>query len=253
MRSIEIVRLALLAVSAALLTMQPGPVQAAGFMEPNAEYSADQYSGVRGKTIKSKIYHAPKKQRMDMEEGGRSQHTITRMDKKVFWIVMPEKKMYMERSLDVKSPEQGRDIKECDVTRKNSGKEMVNGVSTAKSFVEMKCPDGAGFSGDIWESKEGIIVKMDIVDKKEGKDHLTVELKNLKIGKLDPGIFEVPGDYRKTTMPSVSMPGMGRMTEPNDVSESPRNEQSEQPDQKEQGTYEKGIDAIKKFKGLFGR
>lgn len=35
------------------------------------------------------------------------------------------------------------------------------------------------------------------------KDAVRMELKNLKIGKQDPGLFEIPAGYRKMEVPSM--------------------------------------------------
>jgi hypothetical protein len=259
MKSMHMKWMALIAATLLSPAVFAGQGMAAGFQEPKVEYSADQYIATGDKILKSKVYYAPKKQRMDVEETGGEQYIITRLDRKVFWIVMPEQKMYMERGLtgDAKTPgEQARDLRECNLTRKGSGKETVNGVSATRSAIEMSCPDGANFSGDIWESKDGILVKMDVTarDGSTAKASIKTELKNLKIGKQDPKLFEVPSGYRQMSMPIGISPGMGAIPEVKEISESPETEkQPEDVPRKEQGTVEKGADAIKKLKGIFGR
>src|SRR4030067_275861 len=136
--------------------------------------------------------------------------TICRADKKVSWVVMPQEKMYLEMSLEegrAKGPgARNLDISDCSVTQKPSGKEVVNGVDATRSHVDMSCPAGAKYAGTVWRSKEGLMVKMDATEK-DGtgtKGRIRMELKNLKVGKLAPGIFEVPSGYRL-----MKMPGMG--------------------------------------------
>ncbi|MBI5576380.1 MAG: hypothetical protein HY896_08450 [Deltaproteobacteria bacterium] len=247
-----------------LLAAQAGPGRAAGFTEPKAEYSADQYISGDGKTMKSKVYHAPKKERMDIEEGGEKQYIITRLDRKVVWIVMPGQNMYMERNIEEgKNPagDHARDIRECSIDRKAAGNETVNGVSASRSRVRMSCPDGVRYTGDIWESKDGIMVKMDAVaeDGEKGKTNLKIELKNLKIRKLDPGLFEVPAGFRQMKMPFGAMPGAGGGMDMRTPAEAPEAassgpSESNRPEpapEKEKGAVEKGTDAVKKLKGLF--
>ncbi|MBI5420654.1 MAG: DUF4412 domain-containing protein [Deltaproteobacteria bacterium] len=264
--------------------------RAAGFAEPKVEYSADQYMGVEDKVIKSKVYHAPGKERMDMDLGEAKQYVITRRDKKLSWIVMPDQKMYIEMSLEEgkKGPErQARAINECSVTQKAAGKETVNGVSTTRGDIDMSCPDGTRFSGSMWTTKEGILVKLDAAAKEGSgkKGRLTIELKNLKIGKLDPKVFQVPAGYRQMKTPGGMIPGLGgidgkemmrgpgpgptpRPAAPSDTGRSytsqprdtgrsytaePRATQPEAAPQKEKGTIDKVLDPVKKLKGLFGR
>jgi outer membrane lipoprotein-sorting protein len=169
-----------------------GAVRAAGLAEPKVEYPADQVAGSGDLTLKSKVYHAPGKQRMDMEEGEGKQIIIMRADRKLFWIVMPEQRMYMEKSLEEGKKER-RDLTDCAFTQKAAGKESVNRVDAAKSEIEVSCPDTSEYSGTMWTSKEDIMVKMDAVAKGKGsKGRFRTELKNLKIGKQDPNLFEVP-------------------------------------------------------------
>jgi outer membrane lipoprotein-sorting protein len=199
------VSLVLFAVIAAFA----GTAAAAGFAEPKVEYTADSYITANdGRQVMFKIHQAPGKQRMDFEEGGK-QSIILRPDKKVSWILMPEEKMYLEMSLEegtAKSSAGSRDIKECKVTAKPSGKETVNGVETTRSNVEMTCPDGFSYTGKMWVSKDGILVKMDATgkDKSGTKANIKTELKNLKVGKLAAGTFDIPSGHKR-----MKIPGMG--------------------------------------------
>ena len=69
----------------------------------------------------------------------------------------------------------------------------------------MTCPDNVKYDGTIWVTKEGIMVKMDAVTVVEGNQaHVKIDLKNLKIGTQDPGLFEIPAGYQKFDMGSLS-------------------------------------------------
>ena len=61
------------------------------------DFSADVISTTQGQSFKGKIYVSDEKVRMDT--AGTS--TITRMDKKVAWILMPSQNMYMEQPLSL--------------------------------------------------------------------------------------------------------------------------------------------------------
>lgn len=239
-----------------------GTARAAGLAEPKAEYSADQFMGSGDKTIKSRVYHAPGKQRMDMEEGGGRQIFITRADRKLFWIVMPDQKMYMERSLEEGKKER-RDLTDCSFAQKAAGKETVNGIDAAKSEIEVSCPDKSEYGGTMWTSKEGIMVKMDAVAKGKGsKGRFRMELKNLKIGKQDPKLFEVPSGYQLMKMPMGIVPG-GRpvaggpeesgqdVNDRDSEKDLPEHSRPKEPP-KEKGSVEKAVEPMKKIKNLFG-
>jgi outer membrane lipoprotein-sorting protein len=262
MRSQTILRIASFAAVVAFSVASAGTVRAAGLADPKVEYSADQVAGSEGGTVKSRVFHAPGKQRMDMEEGGGKQFIITRADRKLLWIVMPEQKMYMEKSLEEGKKER-RDLTDCSFTQKAAGKDTVNGIDAAKSEIEVSCPDKSEYSGTMWTSKEGIMVKMDAVAKGKGsKGRFRMELKNLKIGKQDPKLFEVPTGYERIRMPMGVVPGGRSVTvEPadsgQDVSGQPAEKElpeaslpKEPP--KEKGTVGKAVEPMKKIKNLFG-
>jgi len=262
MHSKTILKITGFAAALVLSVASAGTVRAAGLAEPKVEYTADQVTGAENQTVKSKVYHAPGKQRMDMEEGGGKQFIITRADRKLFWIVMPEQKMYMEKSLEEGKKER-RDLTDCSFTQKAAGKETINGVDTAKSEIEVSCPDKSEYSGAMWTSKEGIMVKMDAVAKGKGSNgRFRMELKNLKIGKQDPKLFEVPPGYQRFKMPMGIAPrGRSVTVEPadsgQDVGGQPAEKEQQEPSRpkeppKEKGTVEKAVEPMKKIKNLFG-
>lgn len=169
--------------------------------EPKVDYSADSTMEVEEMTMKSRIYYTPGKQRMEMG-GAEGSVTIIRRDKKVMWNLMGD--MYMEMPLD-----QSQDPQDMDVQMTTVGEETVNGIKTTKSKVIATKKDGSKFGGFFWTTKDHITVKMDLLSK-EGNEkmRITQELTNLKIGKHDPKLFEIPPGYTKNDMGAM-MGGMG--------------------------------------------
>jgi outer membrane lipoprotein-sorting protein len=262
MCSKTILKMAGFAAALVISVASAGAVRAAGLAEPKVEYTADQVAGAENQTVKSKVYHAPGKQRMDMEEGGGKQFIIMRADRKLFWIVMPEMNMYMETSLE-KGKKDRRDLTDCSFSQKAAGKETINGIDATKSEIEVSCPDKSEYSGAMWTSKEGIMVKMDAAAKGKGSNgRFRMELKNLKIGKQDPQLFEVPPGYQLIKMPMGIAPGDRSVTvEPadsgQDVGGQPAEKVQPEPSRpkeppKEKGTAEKAMEPMKKIKNLFG-
>ncbi|RJQ22825.1 MAG: DUF4412 domain-containing protein [Nitrospiraceae bacterium] len=179
------------------------------YQEPKVEYSADEYMETEGSTMKSKIFRSPQKERREQVMEGMKQVMISRMDKKVIWILMPDQKMYMEMMMqEGKAKEETVDLRDYKIEQSVIGQEVVNGINTTKSKVTMTDPKRTRFEGFMWNTKDGIMVKMDTSAKAEGtKMRMKTELKNLKIEKQDPKLFEVPAGYKKMSMPA--MPGMG--------------------------------------------
>lgn len=184
--------LLILAAPAAYAGKQPPPM--------NAEYSADMEMSADGKTqMTGKVYQSGKKQRMEM--GGNA--SITRLDKKVMWQLMPKQKSYMEMAI----PEQNiPPTEKGDAEMTEMGSETVNGVSATKYKVVSKV-DGKKAESFIWFTKEGIMVKTE--GHHEGKT-AGMELKNLKIGKQDASLFEIPDGYKSMGNPMDMFASMQR-------------------------------------------
>lgn len=160
---------------------------------PTVEYSADRIVQSSAGTFTGKIYATPDKERADTQMTGVETVMITRRDKDVSWNVMPAQKMYMET--DVRSAREHTAGMSADVTIAEVGPETVEGIATSKYKLLMKDGKAGGF---MWFTAEGIMVKMDAVQK-EGKEssRITMTLKNVQIGPQDPQLFEVPSDYTK--------------------------------------------------------
>ena len=210
--------------------------------EPKVDYSADSTMETEGgMTMKSRVYYSPGKQRMEM--GGKDGSvTIMRRDKKVMWQLMGD--MYMEMPMN-----QSEDPHDMDVQMTTVGEETVNGIKTTKSKVIATKKDGSKFGGFFWTTKDGITIKMDLLSKEgDKKMRITQELTNLKVGKVDPKLFEIPPGYTKNDMGAM----MGQMMMGGDQSQDrPRNRGAKK-SRTEEG--EPAIDVNKMMmKGIFGK
>jgi hypothetical protein len=130
-----------------------------------------------------------------------------------------------------------------DVEQTTVGPDTVNGVKTTKSKIIMKekKPNGSKMGGFWWMTKDNIMMKLDVISVDKGrKDRMKMELDNLKIGKQDASLFEVPSGYSK-----MDMGGMGRMMMGGEGGDAPAGDSAK-------GTKEKGgfgiKDAIKLLK-----
>lgn len=234
-----------LVLASALLS--PAMSLAAPPPEPKVEYSADSTMETEGgMTMKSRIYHAPGKQRMEMGgEGG--QVTIMRKDKKVMWMLMGN--MYMESQIN---QSESQDPSDMDMQQTAVGEETVNGIKTTKSKVIMTKKDGSKFGGFFWTTKDGITVKMDLLSKEgDKKMRMSSELTNLKIGKQDPKLFEIPPGYTKNDMGAM-MGGGGKGGAPN-VQEMMKGRGKERGSKSKGDEGDEGVDVNKMLKGLMGQ
>jgi hypothetical protein len=120
------------------VVLMPLAVNAASLPEPKVDYSADSTMEMEGgMTMKSRVYHSPGKQRMEMG-GADGSVTIIRKDKKVMWQLMGN--MYMEMPME---RSESSDLGTMDVEQTAVGDETVNGVKTTKYKVNaypVACP-----------------------------------------------------------------------------------------------------------------
>ena len=134
---------------------------------------------------------------------------ILRPDKNLVWSLMPSERMYMEIE-----PGQDKsnkdDLSRYDIEQTPVGEEAVNGLRTSKSKIVMKekKPNGDKLGGFWWTSREGIVVKMDLLSIEKGsKARIKSELSNLQVGKQDPKLFEIPPGYQKM----AGLGGLGKL------------------------------------------
>ena len=192
MRTIDLFAAALLAFTGTASALEPAKV----------DYSADSYMETAEGVMKGRVYVSPGKERREFSEGGEQMVMIIRQDKKTAWMLMPEDEMYME--LKMEGDGRKDDLTRYKIEQSEVGKEKVNGVDTVKNKIVMTGPKGEKLGGFWWITKDNIVVKMDAIsiDKKD-KDRFKIELKNLKVGKVDSKLFEIPKGYEKMSMGGI--------------------------------------------------
>lgn len=212
-------------------------VSAGAAEKPAPEYSADSTMETADSVMSGTVCVAPGKERRENVMDGEKSIMIIRHDKKVVWMLMPEDKMYTEMKLG-QGGRRKDDLSAYKIQQTTVGPDTVNGIRTTKSKIIMIGPKGDKLGGFWWATKEGIMVKIDAiaVDKKS-KERFKSELKNLRIGKQDPSLFEIPEGYSKMDM---GMRGLGKMM---------GGGKDEEPQPQEKGKKKFGIqDAIKLFR-----
>jgi len=189
---------AALALTAPAMAAQPS----------QAQYSADTHMETSDGVMDGKVYVAPGMERREFIQDGEKQILIMRHDKKVMWMLMPEDQAYLETALGQGSARKD-DVSAYKFTHTKVGSETINGIKTTKSKIIMIGPRGDKMGGFYWTTKEGIVVKIDAiaVDKKS-RERMKMELTNLKVGKQQASVFEIPAGYTKMDM---GMGGIGKM------------------------------------------
>jgi hypothetical protein len=167
---------------------------------PSTEYSADRTITSEMGEMQQKVFHSFGKERVEMQMEGMQTVMISRPDLGKFWNLMPMLGMYME--IDSAKAGQMSGQMPDDITIEKMGTDQINGIATTKYKMLKKDKSAGGF---IWLTAEHIPVQMDFISK-EGKDKSRVKMSmsNLKSGKQDAALFELPQGLNP-------MPSMGSM------------------------------------------
>ena len=160
-----------------------------------AEFSADTVSTGKGHTNTGKAFFSKDKYRIDMDTHNTTM--ITRMDKKVIWTIMRDKKMYMEKAYDdMKDRPMVEQKMVGEVERKEVGAETIDGHPTKKYLVTRKSGIGQHQVYSWLATDINFPIKTTAVD-----GSWSQEYKNIKLGSQPDSLFEVPAGYTKFQMP----------------------------------------------------
>lgn len=159
------------------------------------EFSADTVFTSHGQTMKGRMYGKEDRYRMEVKQ---PQHiiSITRMDKKVVWNIMPSEKMYMEMPY---SEEQApkTEIK-GEVERKLLGKEKIDGHPADKYLITYKVGNSTQQVYQWWATDLDFPVKTADI-----QNRWVQEYRNIRLEKQPDSLFEIPPGYSKFQMPRL--------------------------------------------------
>lgn len=154
-------------------------------------FSADIVSAHGKETMTGKIYVG--RDKMRFESAGMV--SITRMDKKVVWLLMPTEKMYMEQAIRLDNVVPSAEPAAGEVERTLLGTETVNGKAANKYRITVQT-DGKKHSMYHWLAADsGLPLKMAAIDGSWWQEY-----RNIQVGEPDTALFEVPAGYKKFAM-----------------------------------------------------
>ncbi len=160
------------------------------------DFSADMVSSTPEGSFTAKLYVSGDKSRTEMPEAT----TISRMDKKIVWMLIPAEKMYMEQPIPPHTAASLQEKVAGEIERTAEGNETVNGRGTTKYRVTFEA-GGKRESVFQWiDEAAHIPVKTAAID-----GSWSSEFRNMRSGPQDPALFEIPDGYRKM---SLGMPDM---------------------------------------------
>lgn len=177
-------------------------------MDPSVSYSAWRHVATRDTEMKMREYHAPGKQRFEMQAQGQEMVMIHRADTGRSWMLMPEMQAYMQTSADRVAQSSGTGVEVVERTR--MGRETVSGHDAVKYRAVFRDSQGRTSSGYFWITEEhGIPIRTEMTQQTaSGEQPLRMELTDLRVAAQPASLFEVPADYQ--VLPG-GMPATGSM------------------------------------------
>jgi len=140
--------------------------------------------------LQSKVIEALKK------DGLAQMVMITRPDRQTSYLLIPGRKSYMK--MDWRETGFDSTAKPPKIERKEIGKETIDGHTCVKVQLVMISSDDTKEEMTAWEATDlgGMIIRLDSTNGYDGSKG-SLLFKNVKLGKLDPALFEVPTGFKE--------------------------------------------------------
>lgn len=165
------------------------------------DFSADTVvRDAQGRKFTGKFYRSGKKTRDEIVNRGQTLVKIARADKHVLWSLLPSRMIYTEKT--VKGQTSGNAKKMILASGfKSAGKERVNGYTCSK-FTSVRRGKSTA-SDTVWYSdKLDYVLRWEI---KTGSKVTRIEYRNIREGKPDSSLFEIPTGYKKVPLPKPAV------------------------------------------------
>ena len=159
------------------------------------EFSAEQTTRIRDRTMTGKIYFQPDRWRVEMASAEGPKISINRLDKAVTWLLLPNRS-YVELPLRIDQiPRVGPRI-EGEVARKRLNTELVGGRTTEKYEVTVESKKTREIIYQWVAPDIKFAIKTASADGQWESTYSSVTL-----GPQKPQLFELPAGYTKTPVP----------------------------------------------------
>ncbi len=163
------------------------------------DFSANMISTTKEGTYQGKVFVTKDKMRIEMM----GSITISRADRRVVWMLMPEDKTYMEMSLKPQDIVMTGEKTQDEVSRRLIATETIDGKISDKYEIEYAVK-GNNSSVFVW-----LVKNLNLPVKSAATDgSWSVEYKNIVVAKQPASLFEIPAGYKKF---SADLPGMGEL------------------------------------------
>jgi len=129
--------------------------------------------------------------RMEMQTKDGAVKTITRLDKRVTWMLLDDQKMYMEQQFDPETWNQYN----CDQTKvkKIGAEKVLNFNCSIYEYID------GDYTYHYWQAENTMVIVKTVMWEK-GKEKFRMEAKEIHLRKQADALFEVPAGYQKFSM-----------------------------------------------------
>lgn len=173
------------------LSLASLPARADKLPAPTAAFSASQNLTVDGTALSARLFHDKGLERRESRVDGLNNLLIIRPDRQEALVIQPESKVGMKLALT--DPEVGVVATTLSLLSGTvEGTETLAGETVTRYRVQDITPDGSGFDGHVWATRDGIYVKMQGRTGGEGAASIAMTLTDIRRGAQDPALFEAP-------------------------------------------------------------
>lgn len=174
------------------------PAHAASLPGPTVDFTGTMViSYPPAKTLTIRIDYTAQRVRREMAAFGTRFVTIVDRTKDRTVMLFPDLKRYAIRPLD---PDAHDTVKQLarGATLERVGPESLEGVETVKFRLKGRSPRGREYTGFLWLTPQNIMIRMEAETRTGGKvRRLRIVMKDLRIGAVDPAVFDIPDGYEK--------------------------------------------------------
>jgi hypothetical protein len=119
---------------------------------------------------------------------------ISRPDRRISYVIYPGLKAYAQQSLREQGDGTGQPAPELEVTE--TGRETIEKIPCLKNRVVIRNADGKNHEATVWNAPDlrNFPVR---IDHTEGKTHVSLFFRNVKLVQPGDALFEPPADYRR--------------------------------------------------------
>jgi outer membrane lipoprotein-sorting protein len=137
--------------------------------------------------------------------------SLMRVDQGTTYVIYPEAKAYVKMPLDTGAV--GGKTNAVQVRREAQGKEKIDGRTCDKVLITVGDSKGPLFQATVWE--DASLQKFPIQIKTMDKENvMLMNFKDLKLGPVDAGLFEVPKGLKEYKDPQALMMAIAQGAKP---------------------------------------